>query len=191
MKSNADKCHFLVSTSQEVSLNANNFKIKNSVYEKLLGVKCDIKLRFDQHITDLCGSASKKIDALARVTPFMNLSKWSLLMNSFFKTQFNYCPLIWKCHSRLHEKCLRTKQSSFNELLEKDRSVSIHERNLQVLATEMYKISNSLSTPLMKDAFLINRYPYNLRQNSHFSRTRINTVYHGTETISSNKHSVS
>ena len=120
-------------------------------------------------------------------------------MNSFFKTQFNYCPLIWKCHSRknnrkvnrLHEKCLRTKQSSFNELLEKDRSVSIHERNLQVLATEMYKISNSLSTPLMKDAFLINRYPYNLRQNSHFSRTRINTVYHGTETISSNKHSVS
>ena len=113
-------------------------------------------------------------------------------MNSFFKTQFNYCPLIWKCHSRennrkvnrLHEKCLRTKQSSFNELLEKDRSVSIHERNPQVLATEMYKISNSLSTPLMKDAFLINRYLYNLRQNYHFSITRINTVYYGTETIS-------
>ena len=112
-------------------------------------------------------------------------------MNSFFKTQFNYCPLIWKCHSRennrkvnwLHEKCLRTKQSSFNELLEKDRSVSIHERNLQVLATEMYKISNSLSTPLMKDIFPINRNPYNLRQNSQFSRPRINTVYHGTESI--------
>ena len=58
------------------------------------------------------------------------------------------------CHSRenyrkikrLHEICLRTtyndKQSSFNELLEKDGSVSIHERNLQVLDSEMYKISN-------------------------------------------------
>ena len=58
------------------------------------------------------------------------------------------------CHSRenyrkikrLHESCLRTtyndKQSSFNELLEKDGSVSIHERNLQVLDSEMYKISN-------------------------------------------------
>ena len=45
------------------------------------------------------------------------------------------------------------KQSSFNELLEKDGSVSIHERNLHVLATEMYKISNGLSTPLMKDIF--------------------------------------
>ena len=61
------------------------------------------------------------------------------------------------CHScendrkinRLHDRCLRSmyndKQSPFNELLEKDGSDSIHERNLQVLATEMYKISNGLS----------------------------------------------
>ena len=30
LKGNADKCRFLVSTSQEVNLNVNNFKIKNS-----------------------------------------------------------------------------------------------------------------------------------------------------------------
>ena len=36
----------------------------------------------------------------------------------------------------------------------------------------------------MKDIFSINRNPYNLRQNSQFSRPRINTVYHGTESIS-------
>ena len=100
------------------------------------------------------------------------------------------------CHSRennrkinrLHERCLRTicndKQSSFNELLEKDGSASIHELNLQVLATEMNKISNGLSTPLMKDIFPLNRNPYNLRQNPQFSRPRINTVYNGTESIS-------
>ena len=56
--------------------------------------------------------------------------------------------------------------------------------NLQVLATEMYKMSNGLSTPLMKDIFPINRNPYNLRENSQFSRPRINTVYHGTKSIS-------
>ena len=71
-KCNVDKCRFLVSTSQEVSVNVNNFKIKNSGCEKLLGVKFDSKLKFDQHITDLCRRASKKIHAL-RVTPFMNL----------------------------------------------------------------------------------------------------------------------
>ena len=117
-------------------------------------------------------------------------------MNSFFKTQFNYCPLTWMCQSHknnrkingLHERCLKAvyneKQSSFNELLEKDGSVLILERNLQVLATEIYKISNGLPMPLMKDIFPIKRTPYNLRQNSQFSRPQINTVYHGTESIS-------
>ena len=196
LKGNDDKCHFLVSTIQEVNLNVNSFKIKSSYCEKLLGVKFDSKLRFDQHISDLCRRTSRKIHALARVTPFMNLSRRRLLMNFFFMTQFNYCPLIWMCHSRennreinrLYEKCLRTiyneKQSSFNEVLEKDGSISIHERNLQVLATEMYKISNGLSTPLMKDIFPVKRNPYNLRQNSQFSRPRINTLYHGTEKVS-------
>ena len=36
----------------------------------------------------------------------------------------------------------------------------------------------------MKDIFPVNRNPYNLKQNSQFSRPRINTVYHGTESIS-------
>ena len=142
----------------------------------------------------MCRRASRKIRALARVAPFMNLSKRRLLMNSFFKTQFNYFPLIWMFHSRendrkikrLHERCLRTiyndKQSSFNELLEKDGSVSIYERNLQVLATEMYKISKE--TPLMKDTFPFNRNPYNLRQNSQFSRPQINTLHRRTESVS-------
>ena len=176
LKGNADKYDFLVSTSQEVSLDLNNFEIKNSDCKKLLSVKFDFKLRFDQHITDLCRAASRKIHALARVTPFMNLSKRRLLINSFFNTQFIYCPLIWMCHSpennrkinRLHESCLKTiynnEQSSFNGLLEKDSSASIHELNFQVLATEMYKISNGLSTLFMKDIFPINRNPYNLRQ---------------------------
>ena len=91
------------------------------------------------------------------------------------------------CHSResnrkinrLYERRLRAiyndKQLSFNELLKKDGS--------KVLATEIYKINNGLSTPLMKDIFPINRNPYNLRQNSQFSRPRINTLYHGTESI--------
>ena len=48
----------------------------------------------------------------------------------------------------------------------------------------MYKISNGLSTPLMKDIFPKSRNPYNLRQNSQFYGPRINTVYHGTESIS-------
>ena len=65
------------------------------------------------------------------------------------------------CHSRtnnskinrLHERGLRIvcndKQSSFNELLEKDGSVSIHMRNIQIPTSEMYKLVNNLSPPII------------------------------------------
>ena len=124
LKSNVDKCHFLVSTSQEVSLFVNPFKIKSSDCEKLLGVKFDSKLKFDQHITDVQRTTSRKIHAPATAMLFKNLR---LLMNSFFKTHFNYCLLVWMYHScennrkinRLYERCIRTisndKQSSFND----------------------------------------------------------------------------
>ena len=104
---------------------------------------------------------SRKIHALSRVTPYMNLSKRCILMNVFFKSQFSYCPLVWMCHSRannskinrLDERCLRIiyldKQSSFEALLEKDGSVSIHNRNIQILATETFKIKNDLSPEIM------------------------------------------
>ena len=90
--------------------------------------------------------------------------------------------------NQLHERCLQiicsNKQLSFNELLEKDSSVSIHVRNPQVLATEMYKVSNELSTPIMRDIFSINKNPYTPRHNSQFSRRLLKTVYHESESIS-------
>ena len=118
-------------------------------------------------------------------------------MNSFFRSQFNYCPLIWMFHSRtkywkinrLHERCLRImyndKQSSFIKLLEKDDSVSIHQRNLHFLAIEMFKVSNGLSPVLMNDIFkLRDEQTYNLRKLSQFYRPKVNSVYNGTESVS-------
>ena len=69
--------------------------------------------------------------------------------------------------NRLHERCLRIicndKQSSFNEVLEKDVSVSIHVLNLHFLVTEVNKISNDPSIPIMKDIFPLSKIPYTLR----------------------------
>ena len=98
----------------------------------------------------------------------MSIPKRRILVNSFCKGQFNYYLLIWICHShennmkinRFHERCLRNvyndKQSSFNELLTKNGSVSIHVKNLQILATEMYKVRNYLPPPIVKGLFVKN-----------------------------------
>ena len=197
LKNNVDKCHVLVSTNKPVGIKVGDYTIDNSECEKLLGVKIDVNLNFNDHISDLCKKASRKISALARVTPFMGLSKRKLLMNAFFTSQFSYCPLIWMCHSRsnnrkinmLHERCLRIiyndQQSSFTELLNKDNSVSIHIRNIQRLVIEMFRFYNGLSPPLMINMFKLKaENSYNLRQVSEFSRPMVKSVFHGTESIS-------
>ena len=153
-KINADKCHLLVGTNNTVKIKIGNFDITDSKSQKLLGVEFDHKLSFDDHISELCKKASRKIYALSRVASYMNISKRRILRNAFFKSQFSFCPLVWMCHNRsnsgkinrLHDRCLRiiyfVKQSSFETLFEKNGSVSVHNQNLQILATEMCKIKN-------------------------------------------------
>ena len=60
MRINADKCHLLVSTNNTVKITIGNFDITNSKNEKLLGVKFDHKLSFDNHISELCKKAIEK-----------------------------------------------------------------------------------------------------------------------------------
>ena len=86
-------------------------------------------------------------------------------MNSFFDSQFAYCPLVWICHSRrmnnkinnLHYRALRIiyrdEHSTFDELLSQDNSITIHHRNIRTLAVEMYKIQQGLSPDFMNGIF--------------------------------------
>ena len=46
LKSNADKCHLLVSTNDRISMNVDRFKMSKSDTEKLLSVKFDRKCWF-------------------------------------------------------------------------------------------------------------------------------------------------
>ena len=59
--------------------------------------------------------------------------------------------------SHIHERSLRfvydDYSSSFIELLKKNNSVSIHHRNVQLVAIEMYKILNNLCPPFMKESY--------------------------------------
>ena len=73
LKSNAEKFHLLVSPSDAVNLRVSEYDIKNSECEKLLGVEFDNKLTFEKHVTDICRKASRKIYALARIAPYMDL----------------------------------------------------------------------------------------------------------------------
>ena len=76
--------------------------------------------------------------------------------------------------NNIHEKALRLtykdNKSSFKQLLEKEHSVTVHQKNLQVLVTEIFKVKNNLAPDIMKDVFELKEPPYNLRSEpNHFT----------------------
>ena len=117
-------------------------------------------------------------------------------MKCFVTSQFGYFLLIWMFHGRrlnnkinsIPERALRITyqdhKSTFQELLNKDDSVSIHHRNFQVLATEMFKIHRGLSPDILREIFVSKISLYNLRRNNTFERRQVHSVYHGTESLS-------
>ena len=89
----------------------------------------------------------------------MSLSQRKILMKAFIFSQFGYCPLVCMFYNRrlnnrinkIHERALgivyRDHITSLEELLRKDKS----ERNLQMLATEIFKTKNGLKLEIMKN----------------------------------------
>ena len=89
MKANNDKCHLITSKQSCMNLKIGNIKIENSTCEKLLGVKVDNKLNFNEHLDGIIKKAFRKVSALSTIFLIIYLTKRLLLMNSFFSSQFS------------------------------------------------------------------------------------------------------
>ena len=195
LKANPNKFHLILSDNDEqLSIIIDKSKIQNSEYKKLLGIKIDSKMAFNNHVSDLCAKASQKLHALSRIGRYMTLELRKTTMRSFILSQFGYCPLVWMFYSRklnnrinkLQERALRLVYedniSSFNELLDRDESYTIHTRNIQSLAIELYKVMNGLSPEIMKKVFPLNpnkKYPCD----NDFATRNVKNVGSGTETL--------
>ena len=79
--------------------------------------------------------------------------------------------------------CFEKCSFSFATLLEKDRSVTIPEKNMQLLMTEMFKTINYLNPSFMNEIFLQRNALYNLRNTSLFLVLKVHTVNYGIETV--------
>ena len=174
MKANPEKCHVILSSNTQREIRFANASIASSPSEKLLGITLDSELKFEEHINKICNIVNKKLNALHRIGSHMSLDKRKMLLRAFIESQFSYCPLIWMFHSRtlnnkinrLHEKALRIVyedyKSKFDELLEKDNFFSIHHRNIQTLAIEIFKFFNGPSPQIMNDVFQVKSPVYTI-----------------------------
>ena len=85
-------------------------------------------------------------------------------------------------HERRFRRIQNHKLSSYEDLLNKDGSVSIHHRNIQGLAREILQIKHGQSCETVTDIFTQKTKEYNFRQNKGFRiPSAKNTVYLGSE----------
>ena len=194
-KANAGKFHLFLSPYEDQIKTVENQVIKSSGVEEFSGVTLDSSLNLKEHILCLCKNANRKLHALSRVCKYMTLNKRRILMKSFI-SQFNYCPLIWMMHSRgfnnkinqIHERALQIVyddySSTFQDLLNKNKSVTIHQRNLQQLAIEIFKVKITIAPITMNELFtFVHNNTYNLRSGMYLSRVSVHSIQYGVESI--------
>ena len=195
LKTNSRNSHLLAIYDNVQYMNVGRNQLSSSKYKELLGILIDYKLTFENHLLIIVQKVNQKLHALARISNYMPQKKLRITMKAFVSSQFAYCPLAWMFHSRqinhkinkLHERALRIVYdhfSSFEELLSKDKSVTVHQRNLQIYAKEMYKILNGLPLYIMQDIFETKSNYYNACNAPAFSSRNIKTIRYGLQTIS-------
>ena len=88
---------------------------------------------------------------MTRIRKFLPQEQTKSLSEAYVMTIFKYCPLIWvfcgkienKSINKIQKHALRliydTEDGTFEDLLERDKSLTIHEDNLHKLLVEIYK----------------------------------------------------
>ena len=194
---NPGKCHYLIINNDIIntSIELGEKVLYAEAEQKLLGIIIDKDLNFQSHTKSIIKTANQKLSALIRVAPFMTDFNKKVILNPFFKGQFNYCPLLWMFSTRkvnhkinrLHERGLRAllndEASTFNDMLSKSNDTTIHVKNIQKLMIEFYKYLYGLSAPIMKEVFTKRILKYNLRNCRENLLPNPKTKKYGTDTV--------
>ena len=85
---------FAFELSKPLNIQIDGALINSSQSEILLGAHFDNKFKFDAHINKICQKAHRKLNALARLTPYMDLSKKRILMKAFSIPSLFTAPLF-------------------------------------------------------------------------------------------------
>ena len=140
---NSGKCYFMSidrDIHDEDIFYYDNLTLKYSNGEEILGVATDRKLTF-HHYTKMCWKAGQKLSASLGLSPYLNTNKRKTISTAMVKSQLNYCPLVWMFFPRRSSNLINKVQESASYNLQRPvNRFTIHQRNLRVLMTELYKI---------------------------------------------------
>ena len=195
MQANPEKFQFLaISASDEsnhhLHLNADTI-LESEPHVKALEVIIDNRLNFSQHILAICKKAARQLNALARISRFLNPSSRKIIYQSFVASNFNYCPLVWhfcgKTNSqkleKIQERALKIiyhdYQSSYNDLLDRSNISTLLISRLRLLLCEVFKSVKGLNPRYISDMFVIKDSRYDFRNCTKLCQPRKRTTKYG------------
>ena len=62
---------------------------------KLLGMHIDDDLKFHSHVTYVCKKSSSQLNAISRISKYLDVKCRTALYNSFIMSNFNFGNTIW------------------------------------------------------------------------------------------------
>ena len=174
---------FSVSVQENLILPTDNIRV--------LGVTLDDHLKFDAHITNICIAASRQINALKRLSKYLNERSRVLIYKSFISSNFNYCPVTWMFCGRknvtklekLQERALRfvfkDNNSSYADLLKRGNFLSLSAYRIRNLAMEVFKCFHGMNPMYLNNLFCKQEIKYNLRDKTLLEQPKFSTKTYG------------
>jgi hypothetical protein len=162
---------------------------------KMLGVQVDNKLNFDSHIKEICRKAGNQINALARLSRVLNIDSKLAIFRSFVRANFTYCSLVWhNCGVRnshklekLQERALRFVyldfSSSYDELIRRADTTTLHLGRIHTLVTEVYKSINHLNPTYVQEMFSVKNVTHNFRSSQILNVPRVKSTTFGIHSL--------
>ena len=150
-------------THEIIKIDKKAVKVRSSV--KLLSVQIDAELNFNLHIANICRSAANQLNALIRLGNFLCFEEKKALINSYFYSNFDYCPLAWmffnakslKKVENLQKRVFHFLYEHYNSPLEnirkKSGKVCMEVNRLRYLCIEIYKTINNINPRITKQTF--------------------------------------
>ena len=178
---NPEKFQAIILDKQKHDYSNETIKFDNKTVEtvssvRLLGIQLDDKLNFSLHVSNICKSAANQLSALIKLNNFLCFEGKRVLINSYFMSSFNYCPLVWmfsnatslKKIENLKIRALRFLYNNYHltykELLDKANSSTKNVKRLCFLCVEIYKTINNLDPSFMKQIFELGETNRNVRE---------------------------
>ena len=131
---------------------------------------------------------------MRKIRKYLTPDKAKILYNAFTNSQFSYASIIWVfCRKtdylkmeKIQYKALKivfNSNESIENLLLHSNEVSIHQKQLRQLTTEIYKSLTDLSPEFIKPFFTVKELPYNLRNGHILNIPSAQATYYGSDSM--------